>query len=336
MDREDLIRKIKEALDIRETDIDDSELYYLLETSRNRYHPDRTTDEDTKKLYEEKFKQLSGLLTKLGEYLNSFPIRTPQDLVHYKQNIEPIELKRTNQLLQDKVKNLQEQVESLNREIARLQDVNSKEEIKQLIEQYKPTANNVYAAGFTAFLLLAFQALLQVEKFSDFFIKYMPFVTSNQAKSSTLIALIAIFLLFLRKYAQEGVVNDLTKRVTSTAFHMRFFNDCSLYSGFTEIELVDYIKKTFFYENINEGALKSKKSNKIRTNFYSRLSAAYTKSFAKLYYITSRFGLTIVLGLNMESVSESLKNIMIHTLLKKNVIKGDGNNYLEKQFKVQE
>lgn len=311
IENSELIRKVKEALDIRESNgnISESELYRLLEKTRNNYHPDKTTNPETQQVYTEKFTNLTELLKELGEYISNRPLKSPTDLVKYdREHVERIELKHEIVLLNEKLDLLKSElkrkeavIEELNSSIRRLRDVKISEESKKLLELYKPKRINFYRIGLVAFLGLFLNILLQVESISQLFAKYMPFLNESNVIYFTLGTIIFFTFIVIQKYLQERYINNLLDKAGVWTFQKKIFSG-GLYSfSFDERELIDRL--------VEEIEPKSKLNS-----FYLRK----------------------MLRIDFDIVIENLKNIIIYHLLNKDMIEPNGFRNFAQGFKSKE
>lgn len=309
----DIVQRVRDILDVREENgtITENELYRLLEKSRNNFHPDKTTNEDSKEVYNEKFKELTSLLREFGEYISKKPIKTSADLANYdKHHVQNIELKHQILLLKERINNLEKDIKEkeskiskLNDEAKVLRDKKIEEETNKLLDLYKPKRINIYAIGLVAFLGLFLNILVQIEGVSKLFSKYTPFLNELSITYITLGLLAFFSLIICRKYFQEKAINKLLEKANLSTFQGQLF--------IGEGSLSSY--------SFDENGLTNILSKKIKPQ--SPLSRIYQLK---------------VLGIDFDTVVENIKNIIIYNLLNKNLIYPAGQRGLFKEFRSKE
>ncbi|MTB53903.1 hypothetical protein [Lewinella sp. W8] len=336
---EEILERVKKALDIREsTDLSDTQLYKLLEKTRNRYHPDKTTNIDAKVDYEEKFKELTELLEEFGKHITSKPINHVHELVRVENNFDLIESKQENLRLEQKNNNLNKEIDlckarikELNDEITLLRNNNAEKETKKLLELYKLNRVNVYAIGLIAILGLLFNLLLQVEKVANLFAKYAPFLNEGTVSYATLLLLAISSGLLLRKYLQEKIVDNWSKKINLSSFQKKIFEDEAF-----KIAMLDYSgyrrgRKKEDYESFSEYHRRTTDGN---TYF---LESVITKFLNQEFSPKNRIDKIYqnkFLNLDRIVIYDNLKNIIVYNLLRKDLIQAAGNHGFEKAFKI--
>lgn len=308
----DILQRVRNELDIRENGaVNENDLYRLLEKTRNSFHPDKTTNENSKEVYKEKFTELTSLLREFGEYISLKPIKTSADLAYYdKDQIQNIELKHEILILNEKVEELEKKLKSkelkisnLKGDVKVLRDKKIEEETKKLLDLYKPKRINIYAIGLVAFLGLFLNILVQIESVSTLFSKYTPFLNELSITYITLGLLGFFTLVICRKYFQEKVVNKLIEKANLSTFQGQLFSGKDSLSPY----------------RFNENELTNALLNNIKpSNRYSRIYQSK------------------ILGIDYDTVVENIKNIIIYNLLNKNLIYPSGQRNLFKEFRSKE
>ena len=333
----EIIERVKSILDIRdETDLTEIDMYKLLEKKRNKYHPDNTTNEDVKEKYEEKFKEITTLLKEFGDSIAQKPVKTSNELAIYERNYSIIESKQKVLELQELIDNLKKEkdlfrfeIESLKKEISRLQDKNAEEETKKLLELYKPKRVNIYAVGLIAILGIFFNLLLQVEKVANLFAKYAPFLNEISITYVTLTLLLIFSGILFRKYLQEKMVDNWSKKVSLTFFQKKLFEDewfrreSEDYSYYRRERERDNYGDDYHYHERNE-RLMFKESEIV--HFLQR--EFLPKGRLKRFYQNQ------LLNLDKGVIIDNLKNIIIYNLMNRELIQAAGNEGFEKVFKI--
>ncbi|MBE7661229.1 hypothetical protein [Tenacibaculum finnmarkense] len=315
-------KEICELLDIRDdNNFSDLELFKLLDKKRKAIHPDRTTDKDVKEEYNKKAMLANNLYEKFGKFIKDEPTTLALQISDNEIQFEYIDLKFENDELKKQISNLNTKIEQLeierkktNKIIEALNDKKIEEETEKLKGLFKPKTNKLIALGITALIGILIHILTQTEQAIGIYMKYLPSVTPKIINIITLSILLIITGIFLTNYIKQIIIKNWTEKVKSTEFNTELFTyineqpttkrdyDTHYHirtMNFEESSIYNFIKKYFESEN------------------------KYVKLFRK------------AIGLNVYSVYENFKKIIIFQLINKDIIKINGNSGFDKKFKLQ-
>ncbi len=315
--------EVLDFLDIRNVDVlPNIELFKLLDKKRKKVHPDKTTDDDVKKEFEEKIKLANDLYEKFGKHIKEEQEDTSVAIQKYNndQNIIAVDFINTkfeNDALKADIEDLRNKVKSLKSEISQkeqiilsLNDKKSKEETEKLKHYFKPKTSNMIALGAAALFGILISVLLKVEETIGIFTKYIPESFINIANIVTFFLLFIIVCIFTISYIKKRIINDWVENVNSTEFYYSLF---------------DYV-----CEHENEPTWNSTYSYRTKT-FKERVIYDFIK---KRFEPKSKFKKLIqkIIGLNYYSVFENLKKIIICQLISKGVLKTTGKSGFDINF----
>lgn len=322
--KDQIKQDILEFLDIRdENNFSDIELFKLLDKKRKATHPDRTTDDDVKKEYEEKIKTANELYEKFGKfikdessnntYLQIYDNEISLDYVMVK--FENDELKEENKKLISEIENLKKELKQQKKLIKSLNSKKIAEETEKLKDVYKPQKNNLLILGISAIVGILLQLLSQTEKAIAIYMKYLPGLNPNLLNYITLGLLSIITFIFLTSYIKRYIIHHWSEKVKSTEFISELFDYVLENVEANENWKYKYITKVY---NFKERVI----YNFIKNSFEPK--TFYEKAFMR------------IIGLNIYSVFENFKKIIIYELVNKEIIKIDGNIGFDKVFKYQD
>lgn len=320
--KETIKKDILELLDIRdENNFSDIELFKLLDKKRKAVHPDRTTDEDVKEEYDKKIKLANDLYEKFGKFIQEEPTSLALQISDNEIQFEYIGLKFENDELKKEVTDLKSKIDSLETEkkktkkiIEALNDKKIQEETEKLKDIFKPKTNKLIALGIAAIIGVLIHVLTQTEQAVGIYMKYLPSATPKIINLITLTILLIITGIFFTSYVKQKIIKNWIEKVKSTEFNFKLF------------EHIDKHPKSGYDYDLN----------------YSFTSISFSESlvydFIKEYFesknrLAKIFRKTI--GLNVFSIFENFKKIIIYQLINKDIIKIDGNTGFEKKFRVQ-
>lgn len=315
--KEKLKKEIFELLDIRdESNFTDLELFKLLDKKRKSIHPERTTDEDVKKEYEEKFKNIQSLYKKFGEYVKAKPDEVGLQLQNNEIQFDYVNTKLENDELKEKIQSLEREVDSLKYQIKsnldtikRLNDTKVKEETDKLKEIYKPKKNNLIFLSLSALFGLTIHILSKSEEVINIYTKYLPNLSPQIINIVTLSLLLIITSILLSNYFKKRIIQNWSEIVKTTDFTIRLFDFVK-----ENIEPIDETK--YYYSSI-------------KYRFKERVIYTFIKqTFTSNSYFT-RLTRKII-GFNELVVFENFKKIVIYELLNKEIISIYGNSGFDK------
>jgi hypothetical protein len=321
--KEKLKKEIFELLDIRDgTNFTDLELFKLLDKKRKSIHPERTTDEDVKKEYEEKFKQIQSLYKKFGEYVKAKPDEVALQLQNNEIQFDYVNAKFENDELKDKVQSLEREVDSLKSQIKskldtikRLNDTKVKEETEKLKEIYKPKKNNLIFLSLSALLGLIIHILSKSEEAINIYTKYLPDISPQIINMLTLCLLLIITLIFLTNYLKKRIIQNWSEKVKTTDFTIGLFDFVK--------ENIEPIDETKYYYSSSKYRFKERV-------IYTFIKQSFS-SQSKFKRISRK-----IIGLNELVVFENFKKIVIYELLNKEIISIYGNSGFDKMLNYNE
>lgn len=320
--KETIKKEIFELLDIRDdNNFSDIELFKLLDKKRKAIHPDRTTDEDVKEEYNKKAMLANDLYEKFGKFIKDEPTTLALQISDNEIQFEYIDLKFENDELKKEISNLKTKIELLetdkketNKIIEALNDKKIEEETEKLKDIFKPKTNKLIALGIAALIGILIHILTQTEQAIGIYIKYLPSVTPKIINIITLTILLIITGMFLTNYIKQIIVKNWTEKVKSTEFNTELFAFINEQPSTKRDYDTHYSLRTINFEE-------SSIYNFIKKYFESKNK--YVKVFRK------------AIGLNVYSVYENFKKIIIYQLINKDIIKINGNSGFEKKFKLQ-
>lgn len=322
--KEKIRKEILEFLDIRDDEnFSDIELFRLLDKKRKSMHPDRTTDETVKEEYEEKIKTLNILYTKFGEHIKANPSQN-NDLQIYKgevefdyvtAKIENEELKNQIKSLETKIYLLEHDVKAKSDSIRRLNDTKVLEETSKLKSLYQPKKSNLIALSISAFLSGLILVLSSTKQAVSFYSENLSFLNPKTVSIVTLGVLIVVTSIFAINYFKKLLINSWTQKINSTHFTSRLFD--------------------FVRENLEP----QKETHYSYSTKTQKFKERVIYNFIELEFKSKNVYITILrktMGLNMYSVYENFKKIMIYELINKEIIKADGNSGFDKILKYED
>ena len=320
--KETIKKEILELLDIRdENNFSDIELFKLLDKKRKAVHPDRTTDEDVKEEYNKKIKLANDLYEKFGKFIQEEPTALALQITDNEIQFEYIGLKFENDELKKEVADLKSKIDLLETEkkktkkiIEALNDKKIQEETEKLKDIFKPKTNKLIALGIAAIIGILIHVLTQTEQAVGIYMKYLPSVTPKIINLITLSILLIITGIFFTSYIKQKIIKNWTEKVKSTEFNSQLFEYIKEHPTTKNDYDFDY---TFRALNFNESTV----YNFIKESFESK--SKFTKAYRK------------AIGLNVYSVFENFKKIVIYQLINRDTIKIDGNSGFSKKFRVQ-
>lgn len=320
--KETIKKEILELLDIRdENNFSDIELFKLLDKKRKAVHPDRTTDEDVKEEYDKKIKSANDLYEKFGKFIQEEPTALALQITDNEIQFEYIGLKFENDELKKEVADLKSKIDLLESDkkktkkiIEALNDKKIQEETEKLKDIFKPKTNKLIALGIAAIIGILIHVLTQTEQAVGIYMKYLPSVTPKIINLITLSILIIITGIFFTSYIKQKIIKNWTEKVKSTEFNSELFEYIKEHPTTKNDYDFDY---TFRALNFNESTV----YNFIKESFESK--SKFTKAYRK------------AIGLNVYSVFENFKKIVIYQLINRDTIKIDGNSGFDKKFRVQ-
>ncbi|WP_405567741.1 hypothetical protein [Polaribacter sp. Asnod6-C07] len=320
--KETIKKEILELLDIRdESNFSDLELFKLLDKKRKAVHPDRTTDDDVKEEYDKKIKSANDLYEKFGKFIKEETTSLALQINDNEIQFEYISLKFENDELKKEVTDLKSSIDLLEIDkqktkqiIEALNDKKIAEETEKLKDVFKPKTYKLIALGIAAIIGVLIHVLTQTEEAVGIYMKYLPSVTPKIINLITLSILLIITGIFFTSYIKQKIIQNWTEKVKSTEFNTQIFEYIKEHPSTRNDYDANYTYRT---TNFNESTVYSF----IKEHFESKNK--FTKAFRK------------TIGLNVYSVFENFKKIIIYQLINKDIIKIDGNSGFDKKFRVQ-
>ncbi len=320
--KETIKKEILELLDVREeNNFSDLELFKLLDKKRKAVHPDRTTDKDVKEEYNKKVKLANDLYEKFGKFIQDEPTSLALQISDNEIQFEYIGLKFENDELKKEVTDLKSKIDSLETDkkrtkkiIEALNDKKIQEETEKLKDIFKPKTNKLIALGIAALIGVLIHVLTQTEQAVGIYMKYLPSVTPKIINLITFSILLIITGIFFTSYVKQRIIKNWTEKVKSTEFNSELFEYIKDHPTTKDDYNFDYTFRTLSF---NESTV----YNFIKESFESENK--FIKAFRK------------TIGLNVYSVFENFKKIIIYQLINRDNIKIDGNSGFNKKFRVQ-
>jgi len=303
-----IIQKVKDELQTTE-DLSTTDFYDLLHKYRSSQHPDKFMDEARKKDAEEKFKRLNSLLLELANFIEQEKQqRKPSEIIPFQKDYEIVKSKQQLINYEEIISNLQfmekmnkGEIQTLKKQILKLQGDKADEKTADLIKHYKPSKRSLLSQGITFLLTLTIGILTKVEDVASILTKYFPF---NPAYLNYIIFGVLAFipLRFLKKYFEEGQIENTAKRIRTPLFINKFLH------YLTEKEVKDTFREMNVYEFLSlELAPNNFMTRLVKSNIYN---------------------------LYNEATIDSLKDIFIYNLLNKQLISISSAEQLDRKFKI--
>lgn len=246
MNENSIIENVKEYLEITEID-DEFNLLPKLREARNNYHPDKFTDEESKKLAEQKFKEATELINELSKYLEKKKLQLPstelaeKSLFFEKENAYN-QLEEANKKIQDLEhdnKLLKHDNAELKNQIKKLNSSKLSETKQTIIGNYK-VGKKIYLKDSSLLILTAIPPLLsQIEVIKNFVEKYSPISTDN-INIIMFILFIIIILSFVKKIIEFKLINNKIDEITSAPFIQKFMDTLSE-KKFSELDVYTFL-----------------------------------------------------------------------------------------------
>ena len=307
-----IIQKAKEVLQISE-DLSSIELLKLLKDYRKRIHPDKFTEERAREEATEKFKELGNTIDELNRYIENEKLhRGAKELALFEPLYDNVSLQIKLDEGEQKIKNLEEQVEilkknneELSKSLTRKQNEELEEENLKLKELYKPSSQKLASLGILFLLTSFFAVMIKIEEVSVVLKKYSPF-----PESYLNIIIFGIFVLMLilviKQFIENKFISLKVSEVCSPKFSKEFWTYLNSVKDWEEEKTKDFAEEDVF-------CFIHGKDNKLK----------------------SIFG---VLGFKLFQVetSDRLKNFVINTLLNKKLIEISLAKGLARTFTIKE
>lgn len=304
----DLKTKIKELLQITD-DKPSWELYEMLYEFRTSMHPDKYLDELVKKTVEEKFKEANQLLQELSTHIEQEKISNPSGLVPYKADLHLVKSRQETLNLEAKNEHLKSELfierftnENLKKEVAQMKSSIIDSKTEELIKHYEPSKDTFLRYTITFVLTAVIGVLTQVEKITQLLSKYSP-LKPDTLKIFLFVILVLVPVKYLADLYVVKKVEFLAKKVKTPAFankFMAYLENNNSEDTFSEYMVYDFLTKT------------------IIPKFYVK----------KVIFQN-------ILPLYVDPTIDSLKDIFIYNLLKKQFITITSARNLDRTFKIQ-
>lgn len=315
-----IIQKVKEKLNIKE-DVDIFHLHDLLYKTRNKSHPD-LFDESFKEDATKKFSELNLLLGELKNYIDNNRLKNVgNDLIIYSENYDNIlyksqiinlenEILRLKMLIDEKSK----EIISLSNKIKILEDSELNEIEKKLKELYHPKKNSFIVMGLTAGLIFLINILVYIGKLKDTFQNVFPFPIQT----------INIFLLILFIFAVIKILfkNYHFDRIRKIGDELKTNSEIQQF-------LDKYVKYTECEDKQNYGKVKFTESQaeKFIEDLY------YNNKIKFKLSLLNNFRDYIIFPNKAKNINY-LKDIFLHNLINKELIKIGNSRLLDREFKI--
>ena len=307
-----IIQKVKEVLQISE-DLSSIELLKLLKDYRKRIHPDKFTEEKAREKANEKFKDLGNTIDELNRYIENEKLhRGAKELALFEPLYDNVSLQSKLDEAEQKVKNLEEKVDSLkkineelNESLSRKQNEELEKENLSLKELYKPSSQKLASLGILFLLTSIFAVMTKVEEVSVVVKKYSPFPESY-LNNMIFGIFILMLILVVKQFIENKLVALKVSEVCSPKFSKEFWSYLNSIKDWEEEKTKDFAEEDVFY--FIHG----------KDNKFKRILG--------------------ILGFKLFQVetSDRLKNFVINTLLNKKLIEISLAKGLARTFTVKE
>lgn len=248
-----IVQRIKKFLHVDE-ECSASELYSRLREYRNQTHPDRFTEDKSKKQAEDKFKEAQKLLPELFQFIqNEALYRTPAELSLYKPVYDHVFTQASLDAAQKEIADLKRELEWRKREVERLTEQlgdNKKQEFdaerKRLEELYKPSRRSWASLGITLLLSGALTIMTKIEEVSSFLKKYSP-VDETYLNKGTFIVFLIILALLIKRVTENTIMKRRVCEVCSAKAPVDFIKHIEQVSKsdtpehFTEYQVFEFL-----------------------------------------------------------------------------------------------
>lgn len=248
-----IINKVKNFLGIKE-ELSATELFSILREYRKQIHPDRYTEEASKKEGEKKFKEVQNLIDELYLYIQNEALhRAPSDLVLFKQAYDFTFTQVALDQAHKEIADLRQSIELNEWEIDQLKkNIEDKEteefekEKKQIESLYITSGRSFTSMGIALLLSGLLVVMTNIENVSEKIKKYSP-IDEKYLNLSIFIIFIVVLLLTLKRYFENAVMKRRVREVCSiiaTVNFMRYLRQKSQETPvkrFSEYEVFEYL-----------------------------------------------------------------------------------------------
>lgn len=220
-----------------------SQLYSSLRDYRTRIHPDKFQEDAQKKIAEQRFQEVQGLLADLMQFMQNRELTgTPSDIAIFEPQIDRIYLMREVDCLKGEIQSLKEKSEGLLNEIESLrQDVDyekrrnsdleaqlndrAKEVLKaeavEIENLYKPSLQSVAPVGMAILIAGTLSIMTKMEEVAALVRKYSPL--EEHSLNTALLGIFVVSLgLFTRKMLEGMFLRRRAREITSPNFSDQF------------------------------------------------------------------------------------------------------------------
>jgi len=216
-----IVKNVRDLLEIQ-GECSTTELYRLLREYRNQIHPDRYSEESSKKIAEVKFKQANQLLQELFLYIQNESLnRTPTELVLYKPIYDHVLTQAALDRSQEEINDLKQRLDLRDWEIDRLKkQLDDKE--KQEFEDERKKVESLYtmsrrgwaSMGIALILSGLLTIMTKIEDVSAKLKKYSP-IDEKYLNLFLFIVFITVLMLTLKKYVENKIMKRRLDQVCS-------------------------------------------------------------------------------------------------------------------------
>lgn len=315
-----IIQKVKEKLNIKE-EIDIFQLHDLLYKTRNKSHPD-LFDKNFKDEATKKFTELNLLLNELKIYIDNNRLNNVgNDLIIYSENYDNILYKSQIINLEDEIIKLKmdidiksQKIKSLTDKIKIFEESELNEIEKILKELYRPKKNSFIVMGLTAALIFLINILVHIAKLKETFQNIFPIPIQSINIFLLILFIITVINILFKNYHFDRI-RKISDELKTNSKIQKFLDSYVQYSEhrykydlekekFTESQAEKFVEDLYY-------------NNKVQFNI-SLLNNIRDSIFFP----------------NKAKNINYLKDIFLHNLINKELIKIGNSKLLDREFKI--
>lgn len=244
--------RVKQLLGLDE-DLSSVELAELLRECRIQNHPDKYQDPEIKEKGEEKFKRCQELLPELEKQIDRERLALPgKQLATHRPLYDLAKVQSDLDRARTRIEELENEAESERQKRSALQEETSRQaaeavtvEVEELEKLYRPTPRGVLSIGVAAALAGCLGVMSQMEKVSQVLSRYAPFDT-RYISAALFFALIILVLTMVRQLWEGAFIRRRAELVRSPIFVKEFAaylkdGGKSSVSEFSEADASDFV-----------------------------------------------------------------------------------------------
>lgn len=225
-----IIQKVRDFLGV-ENEYNAIELYDVLHQYCDEINPAGFGQDENKAAAEKRLIEARELLSGLAAFIEGEAAqKSPAQLLLQKPTYDRIFLRQALDNARAEVEKLKKdvkwrdgQIEDLNSQLKKRDDLRFQDERRRLEKMYKPTSRNLASLGIIFLLSALLATMSKVKEVSDFISQYSPF--SETFMKTTLFAiLLVIVILTLKRYIENLSLRRKVEDICSAQFSAEFMS----------------------------------------------------------------------------------------------------------------